>query len=148
MSTAMMERSVRAVSSPATARLLMAAQRALADARAAMDPSERYAFAHLAALRAAAALLADRSRPVGARPRRPTSAWTLLVGVAPELEPWATQFAAGASKRAAAEAGVRGSVTSDEAEDLLRDAAMFVGVVETTLGVLSLSMAGAAAIRG
>jgi hypothetical protein len=136
------------VSPPATARLIMAAQRALAEAHAATDPAERYAHAHLAALRAAAGLLAERSRPIGTRPRRPTSAWTLLVGVAPELEPWAAHFAAGANKRAAAEAGVRGAVTPAEADDLVRDAEAFIGVVETTLGVLSLSMAGAGINRG
>jgi hypothetical protein len=146
--TATMVRGARTVSPPGTARLMMAAQRALADAHAAVDPAERYAQAHLAALRAAAGLLADRRGPIGTRPRRPTSAWTLLVGVAPELEPWAAHFAAGAGKRAAAEAGVRGAVSPAEADDLLRDAAAFVGVVETTLGVLSLSMAGAGINRG
>jgi hypothetical protein len=140
MSTATITRNATA---PAAGRLMMAAQWALADAETATDSLERYASAHRAALRAAAALLADRARPASAKPRRPTSAWTLLVGVAPELEPWATYFAAGASKRAAAEAGVRGAVTTREADDLLRDAARFIALIETTLGMLSLSMAGA-----
>jgi hypothetical protein len=138
MSTATMTRNAAA---PAAGRLMMAAHWALGDAEATNDSLERYASAHLAALRAAAALLADRARPAGAKPRRPTSAWTLLVGVAPELEPWADYFAAGANKRAAAEAGVRGAVTTREADDLLRDAATFIGLIETTLGMLSLSMA-------
>jgi hypothetical protein len=138
MSTATMTRNAAA---PAAGRLMMAAQWALSDAEATNDSLERYASAHLAALRAAAALLADRARPAGAKPRRPTSAWTLLVGVAPELAPWADYFAAGANKRAAAEAGVRGAVTTREADDLLRDAATFIGLIETTLGMLSLSMA-------
>jgi hypothetical protein len=123
---------------PAAVRLMMAAQRAIGDAEASRDAAERYASAHLAALRAAAAVLADRARPVGTKPRRPTSAWTLLVGVAPEMEPWAAYFAAGAGKRAAAEAGVRGAVTASEADALMRDAATFVALVETTLGMLSL----------
>jgi hypothetical protein len=139
MTTATM---TRAAAPPAAAvRLMMAAQRALGDAAATRDPLERYAGAHLAALRAAAALLADRARPT-AKPRRPTSAWTLLVAVAPEFEPWADYFAAGAGKRAAAEAGLRGAVTTREADDLVRDAATFIELLETTLGMLSLSMAG------
>jgi hypothetical protein len=92
----------------------------------------------LAALRAAAALLADRARPAASRPRRPTSVWSLLTGVAPEMEPWATFFAAGANKRVAAEAGMRGAVTNREADDLLRDAEAFVALIETALGLLTL----------
>ena len=125
-------------SPPGAVRSLAAARRALGEATATADPLERYACAHLAALRAAAALLADRARPTGARGRRPTSAWTLLVGVAPEMAPWASYFAAGADKRAAAEAGLRGAVTAREADDLLDDAAAFVALVETALGVLVL----------
>jgi hypothetical protein len=123
---------------PAAVRLMMTAQQALADADATSDPLERYASAHLAALRAAAALLADRARPARARPRRPTSAWTLLVDSAPEMAAWAGYFAAGASKRAAAEAGLRGAVTESEANVLRRDAGSFVAMVETTLGMLAL----------
>jgi len=122
-------------------RLMSSARRVLGEARVARDPLERYAFAHLAALRAAAALLADRARPVVGRPRRPTSVWTLLVAIAPELEPWTCYFAAGAGKRAAAEAGMRGAVTTREADDLVRDAEAFLGVIESTLGLLALPMA-------
>jgi hypothetical protein len=122
-------------------RLLTGARRALAEARAAADPLERYAFAHLAALRAAAALLADRARPNTGRSRRPTSVWTLLVGVAPEMEPWSTYFAAGSGKRAAAEAGMRGAVTTREADDLMRDAGEFLGLIETSLGLLAMPTA-------
>jgi hypothetical protein len=122
-------------------RLLTSARRALAEAMATTDPLERYAFAHLAALRSAAALLADRARPADARPRRPTSVWTLLERVAPELEPWAAFFAAGANKRAAAEAGLRGAVTTREADDLMRDADAFVALVETSLGLLAMRSA-------
>ena len=139
--------------SAATARLILAADTALADAHATTDPLERFASAHLAALRAAAALLADRDRSATSRPRRPTSAWTLLAAVAPEMEPWAASFAAGASKRAAAESGLRGAVTTGEADDLVRDATAFIGLVETTLGVssqgvLSLGSAGMAVAHG
>jgi hypothetical protein len=116
----------------------MASRRVLAESHASADPLDRFAFAHLAALRAAAAVLAEAATPARGRTRRPTSVWTLLVGVAPELEPWASYFAAGAGKRAAAEAGVRGAVTTREADDLMRDADVFVALVETKLGLLSM----------
>jgi hypothetical protein len=58
----------------------------------------------------------------------------LLAGVAPELGEWAGFFAAGARKRAAAEAGLPSAVTPREADDLIRDAETFLSVVETTLG--------------
>jgi hypothetical protein len=100
--------------------------------------AERYATAHLAALRTAAAILAARTRPDVAGHRRrsgPRNAWTLLAGVAPELAEWAAYFAAGAGKRAAAEAGVPSAVTDREADDLLRDVETFLAVAATTLGV-------------
>lgn len=59
----------------------------------------------------------------------------LLTAVAPELAEWADFFAAGARKRAAAEAGVPAAVTPREADDLLRDVESFLAVVETTLGL-------------
>ncbi|TYP88339.1 SAV_6107 family HEPN domain-containing protein [Blastococcus xanthinilyticus] len=117
----------------AAATLLGQAHRGLAAAAAVADHRERYATAHLAALRAAAAVLAARTRPEGGR-RRPRSAWVLLGQVAPELGEWATFFAAGAGKRAAAEAGLSRAVTEREADDLVRDVRAFLGVVETVLG--------------
>ena len=115
--------------------LLDQARRGLIEAAAATDPRERYATAHLAALRAAAAVLAARTRPEGNR-RRPRSAWVLLGEVAPELGEWATFFAAGAAKRAAAEAGLSRAVTEREADDLVRDVEAFLGVVEGGLVLL------------
>jgi len=121
-------------------RLLTAAHFALDESAQTDDAAERYAMAHLAALRAAAAILADRARPADSVPRRPTSAWTLLTTVAPELAEWAAYFAAGAGIRAAAEAGMRGAVTARQADDLLRDADTFVALVETTLGMLPIGI--------
>jgi hypothetical protein len=128
-------------SPPGAMRLAAGARRVLGEAEAAADPLERYAFSHLAALRAAAALLADRARPGGGRSRRPTSVWTLLVSVAPEMEQWATYFASGAGKRVAAEAGLRGAVTTREADDLMRDAEAFLALIDSTLGLLAMSTA-------
>jgi hypothetical protein len=135
MSAATMARPGRAMP-PSAVRLLVAARTALAEAAAASDSGERYAAAHLAALRGAAVVLADRTRPADPRIRRPTSAWALLTGVAPELGEWAAYFASGATKRAAAEAGIRSAVTAREADDLMRDTTIFLQLVETTLGVL------------
>jgi hypothetical protein len=59
----------------------------------------------------------------------------LLAEVAPELGEWAQFFAAGAGKRAAAEAGLRGAVTEREADDLVRDAEAFLARVARLLGV-------------
>ncbi|MGY1725927.1 SAV_6107 family HEPN domain-containing protein [Geodermatophilus sp. SYSU D01062] len=116
----------------AAGQLLDQATRALAEARHAPDACRRYATAHLAALRAAAGVLAARTRPESGR-RRPRSAWVLLEQVAPELGEWATFFAAGAAKRAAAEAGLSRAVTEREADDLVRDAGTFLAVVEELL---------------
>ena len=97
---------------------------------------ERYAHAHVSALRATAALLAARAQPVTpSRRRRQKNAWVLLAEVAPELGEWAAFFAAGADKRAAAEAGSRRAVTEREADDLVRDADRFLALVETSLGL-------------
>ena len=120
---------------PTALRLLASSRAALREAERFEGAPERYATAHLAALRAAAAILAARARPSDVR-RRPTSAWVLLTSVAPELHEWATYFAAGADKRAAALAGLRTAVTAREADDLVRDAHTFLALVETTLGVL------------
>jgi HEPN superfamily protein len=114
------------------AQLLGQAHRGLAEAAACPDVGWRYATAHLAALRGAAAVLAARTRPEPGR-RRPRSAWVLIGQVAPELAEWAAFFAAGAAKRAAAEAGLTHAVTEREADDLVRDATTFLGVVETAI---------------
>ncbi|MGN9765114.1 SAV_6107 family HEPN domain-containing protein [Micromonospora sp. SD12] len=117
------------------AQLLAVARRGLAEAAQTRPDGLRYAAAHLAALRAAAAVLAARARPAPARRHRVTSVWVLLSGVAPELDEWARFFALGAGKRAAAEAGIPRVVTVREADDLLRSAEQFVTVVEDALGV-------------
>ena len=117
--------------------LLALARRGLVEASSAATPGERYAAAHLAALRVAAAVLACRARPASgpARRARPTSAWVLLASVAPELAEWAAFFAAGAPKRANAEAGLPSAVTAREADDLVRDAEAFLVMVEGSLGL-------------
>jgi hypothetical protein len=121
----------------ATHSYLDRAAESLRDAITATDVPERYALAHVAALRATAALLAARAEPMRASTRRgrQKNAWVLLTEVAPEFTEWATFFAAGAQKRAAAEAGSRRAVTEREADDLVRDADRFLALVETSLGL-------------
>jgi hypothetical protein len=117
------------------AELLSLARRGLAEAGELRLDGLRYATAHLAALRAAAAVLAARARPVPARRGRLTNVWVLLTMVAPELGDWAAYFAASAGKRAAAEAGIPRVVSTREADDLVRSAESFVTVVELVLGL-------------
>lgn len=115
--------------------LLETARRGLAEAAAEADPGSRYICAHLAALRAAAAIVAARGEPgAGTRRRRPRSVWELLPQVEPTLSEWAAFFAASAIKRAAAEAGLARAVSAHEAEELLRDATTFLNVAEHALG--------------
>ena len=110
--------------------LLIDASRGLGRAIRASNPADRYAAAHLAALRAAAAVLAARARPV--RGRR-GSAWELITKVAPEFSEWAAFFAAGSGKRQAAEAGLHRLVTAREADDMLRQVSAFIDLVEESL---------------
>jgi thioredoxin-like negative regulator of GroEL len=114
---------------------LSRARAALTEARETDDHLIRYSSAHVAALRIAAAMLAVRARPVSSGPRRRVqrNAWVLLAEVAPELGEWATFFAAGASQRAAAEAGLERAVTTREADDLVRAVETFYELVESSL---------------
>ena len=121
---------------PAVLSLLQSARQGLAEAAEEGGAGSRYVAAHLAALRAAAAIVAARP-DAGTGPRRkaPKSVWELLPRVEPALSEWAAFFAAGARKRAAAEAGLARAVSAAEADDLLRDAETFLSLAEEALGV-------------
>ena len=123
------------------ANLLSQAKQTWAEAVIEANSAEKYRSAHVAALRAAAAVLALRARPAAAGPRRPTSAWVLLDRVAPELTEWSVYFADSASRRAAIEAGSTSVVNERDADDLLRAAGEFIAIVERMAGVLSLGVA-------
>ncbi|WP_244375947.1 SAV_6107 family HEPN domain-containing protein [Streptomyces ficellus] len=125
----------RASAPPAALDLLDQARAALEEARVLETPNERYATAHLAALRTAAAVLAVRGRPepTPRKRRQIRSAWEVLPEVAPELTEWSALFASGAARRARAEAGVTGAATGRDADDLIRDVTMFLGLVERLL---------------
>ncbi|MFI8254681.1 SAV_6107 family HEPN domain-containing protein [Streptomyces filamentosus] len=128
----------RRTAAPPAALDLLAKARAGLDEAAALDrPHERYATAHLAALRTAAAVLAARARPVPPTRRRQAirSAWELLPQLAPELTEWSVLFASGARRRALAEAGVADAATARDADDLFRDAAHFLRLVERLLAL-------------
>ena len=119
--------------------LLRQASEALAEAHRESEPLRRYPAAYLAAMRAAAAVLAVRARPVVPQPRRGAGAgrnvWHLLGQVAPELGEWAAFFASCSATRAAAEAGIARLVGRREADDLLRQSEQFVGIVRAALPV-------------
>lgn len=121
---------------PATLAALDSAHAHLDEAVSAHSAPLRYSAAHVAALRATAALLSHRGAlPVrSARGRRPRNAWDLLSESSPEFAEWSAFFAAGAGKRSAAEAGLPGAVTQAEADDLLRDTRLFTSLIESTIG--------------
>ncbi|MGP4003139.1 SAV_6107 family HEPN domain-containing protein [Streptomyces sp. 8N706] len=125
----------RATAPPEALGLLAQARQGLDEAEELETSNERYATAHLAALRTAAAVLAVRGRPeeTPRRRQRIRSAWEVLPEVAPELSEWSMLFASGASRRARAEAGIRDAASCRDADDLIRDAGMFLRIVERLL---------------
>jgi hypothetical protein len=126
----------RARVAPSALALLESARYGLAAAEGETSAGARYVSAHLAALRAAAAVVTARAEPgASGRRRKPLSVWELLPKVEPALSEWAAFFAAGAAKRAAAEAGLPRAVSLREADELLRDAETFLSLAENALGV-------------
>ena len=87
---------------------------------------ERFTHAHLAAVRAAAAVVAARGRPAGRG--APRTVWEMLGLVAPDMTRWAALFADAARLRAALEAGRFDAVSAARAEQALCDAEDFVDV--------------------
>jgi hypothetical protein len=113
--------------------LLERSRAGLLTAALSTQTGERYVAAHLSALRAAAAVLATHGRPGGRS--RPRSVWEVLPHVMPELTEWAAFFAAGADRRAALEVGRADGVPVREADDEVRAAETFLGLVESCLGL-------------
>ena len=112
--------------------LLRTAVGALDDAHRARTPAERYVAAHVAALRAGAALVATHAKP--SRSPRIRSVWKMLAPMAPELAQWCTYFEAIGKRRIFVEIGAE-PVTAQQADDLLRDAERFCELITTALGV-------------
>lgn len=119
--------------SPAATELIDRAEQEASLAHWADYAGDRFVHAHIAALRAGAAVLAVRGRP--ALRGRPRTVWELLERVAPELSEWAAYFAAGAGKRSAIEAGRDDAVTCRDADDQLRSAELFLDQVVSVLGL-------------
>lgn len=120
--------------------LIQSARASLDAARDTEDSNSRFVHAHVAALRAGAAVVAARAtpQPPQSQARRHTglpSLWVLLRSIAPDLGEWADYFEASAPKRQSAEAGVRNAVSEREASDLMRDSHAFVRIVETALSI-------------
>jgi hypothetical protein len=127
-----MTRTVHAAPLPQTAvDLLRRADAELLAAQFSTAPDETFTHAHLAALRAAAAVLAVRGRPTGRR--APRTAWDMLTAVAPEAAGWSAYFAAGAPVRRALEAGRFDAVDAEHAEATLCAAEDFLDEVRTLL---------------
>ena len=112
--------------------LLRTALIALDDAYQAPTAADRYVAAHVAALRAGAALLATRAKPT--RSSRIRSVWQMLPTIAPELQEWCTYFALIGQRRVFVESG-REHVTQRQADDLMRDAEAFTEQIAGILGV-------------
>jgi len=113
--------------------LLDRAEDALTRGYTTTSASARFLAASLAALRAAAAVVAARPTGTGGGPG-PHDVWALTVRTAPELTEWAQRFAAATGRRVGVETGLV-RVGAREADDLLRDAEVFVELVTRRLGV-------------
>lgn len=114
-----------------TAELLSRADAELVAAQLSGEPWEQFTHAHLAALRAGAAVLAER-QPLRGR-GAPRTVWELLDSVAPELGRWSAYFAGGAGLRAAVDAGRFDAVSAERAEQVLCHAEDFLDVVRAEL---------------
>ena len=121
-----------AVPVPARVRqLLVRADAELVAAQFSAEPWEQFSHAHLAAVRAAAAVVAAEGAPSGRS--APRTVWGQLGAVAPTLSRWGALFADAAPLRAAVEAGRFDLVSAARAEEGLVEAEDFVDVVRSFL---------------
>ena len=128
---------------PVPARALELLGRADAELLAAQfspEPWEQLSHAHLAALRAGAAVVAARGTPSGRR--APRTVWSMLGVVAPELGSWSTYFAEAAALRSAVDAGRFELVGPARAEEAVCAAEDFVDAAR------DLVLGGAGAVAG
>ena len=116
---------------PQSAQLLGRADAELLAAQFSGEPWEMFSHAHLAALRAGAALVAARGRPSGRG--APRTVWGMLDAVAPELHTLSALFAQAATLRSAVDAGRFELVTPARAERALCAAEDLVDAVRDAL---------------
>lgn len=116
---------------PETEELLGRADAELLAAQFSGEPWEMFSHAHLAALRAGAALVAARGRPSGRG--APRTVWGMLDAVAPELHVLSALFAQAATLRSAVDAGRFELVTRARAERALCAAEDLVDAVREAL---------------
>ena len=112
--------------------LLGRADAELLAAQFSSEPWEQLSHAHLAALRAGAAVVAARGTPSGRR--APRTVWSMLAVVAPELGSWSTYFAEAAPLRSAVDAGRFELVSPQRAEEALCAAEDFVDAARELIG--------------
>lgn len=124
--------------------LLARSDAELVAATLASAPGETLVHAHLAALRAGAALVQVRGRP-GGRPA-PRTVWDMVAAVAPDLAGWSAFFADNAAARSAVEAGRGDLVDRARADRALAAAEDFQDAVRAELGVAATSQ-GRLALR-
>ena len=117
--------------SAAAVALLARSDAELVAAQLAVDPQERFLHAHLAAIRAGAALLEVTGRPRGRR--APRTVWDMVGAVAPELSRWTSFFAGGAALRGALESGRGAEVDEARAELTVTVAEDFQDAVRSVL---------------
>ncbi|GIG38540.1 SAV_6107 family HEPN domain-containing protein [Cellulomonas phragmiteti] len=116
---------------PQSAELLGRADAELLAAQFSGEPWEMFSHAHLAALRAGAALVAARGRPSGRG--APRTVWGMLDAVAPELHHLSALFAHAATLRSAVDAGRFELVSALRAERALCAAEDLVDAVRDAL---------------
>lgn len=131
--------------------LLDRATNSLLSACHATTTTDRYVHAYLGSLRAAASLLAAGTHPSrsgpggshGSQPRigrrrpgggRLVGVWDSLRQAAPEFGEWADYLAQAGERRSRLEAGGP-APTVREADDLLRGAETFLGLIRAALGL-------------
>lgn len=130
---------------PSALDLLARSDAELVAAQLAGSPEDQFVHAHLAALRAGAALLQVTGRP--ARRPMPRTVWDMVALVAPELGEWTAFFAAGAAARSAVEAGREGAVDATRAERTLSAAEDFQDAIRASLEPSGRAGQGALALR-
>ncbi len=124
-----------ALLSGAVDRLLERSDAELVAATFSAEAGERFVHAHLAALRAGAAVVEARAAAPGARTARrsrPRPVWELVAALEPRLTDWTAVFAAAAPLRAAVETG-RGEVDEERADAALAAAEAFQDEVRELL---------------